>query len=163
MQLLKENDPRLKKVCTVWDWNEDGDPEPFVRMLARIMFEYNGIGLAAPQCGTAKRMFIMGNQDKLKVCINPELIYGTGEVRDTEGCLSFPDLWLNVNRYKEILVRYWNIRGEMVEEKMFGLEAIVFQHELEHLDGITFDTKVGPVSLDWAKQKRKKKSRHPFN
>jgi peptide deformylase len=55
------------------------------------------------------------------------------------------------------------MKGEVREEKLQGLEARVFQHELDHLDGILFDTKVGPASLDWAKQKRKKKLRHSFD
>lgn len=163
MKLLDENDPALRQSSHPWDFDIDGNPEPLAISLMRSMMEHNGIGLSACQVGTFKRIFVMGNSDKLKVCINPELLYGDTECRDIEGCLSFPNLWLTVTRYKEVLVRYWNLKGEMVEEKLRGLEARVFQHELDHLDGITFDTKVGPVSLDWAKQKRKKRSRHPFN
>ena len=163
MQLLKENDPRLRVVSTEWDFIVDGDPEPIVLLLGKIMMENNALGLSSPQCGTAKRIFVMGNSDKFKVCINPQILYGFDTCRDVEGCLSFPNLWLTVNRYKEVLVRYWTMKGQMVEEKLQGLEARVFQHELDHLDGILFDTKVGPASLDWAKQKRKKKLRHSFD
>jgi peptide deformylase len=163
MQLLKENDPRLKAISTPWDFTIDGDPEPIVLLLGKLMMENNALGLSSPQCGTAKRIFVMGNVDKFKVCINPEIIFGHDTCRDVEGCLSFPNLWLNVTRYKEILVRYYNMKGQIVEEKLQGLEARVFQHELDHLDGILFDSKVGPASLEWAKQKRRKKSRHSFN
>jgi len=163
IKLLQENDPLLRQVCEPWDFSVDGDPTELVKTMTKIMFENNGIGLAAPQCGVSKRFFIMGNSDKLFVCINPEILYGEGENRDIEGCLSFPDLWFRVLRNTKIKVRYQNITGEIVEQEFKDLIARVYQHELDHLDGICFDTKIGPVSLSFAKQKRKKKLRHSFN
>jgi peptide deformylase len=163
IKLLQENDPLLRQVCEPWDFSVDGDPTELVKAMTKIMFENNGIGLAAPQCGVSKRLFIMGNSDKLFVCINPEILYGEGENRDIEGCLSFPDLWFRVLRNTKIKVRYQNITGEIVEQEFKDLIARVYQHELDHLDGICFDTKIGPVSLSFAKQKRKKKLRHSFN
>jgi peptide deformylase len=159
IKLLQENDPLLRQVCEPWDFSVDGDPTELVKAMTKIMFENNGIGLAAPQCGVSKRLFIMGNSDKLFVCINPEILYGEGEKRDVEGCLSFPDLWFRVLRNTKIKVRYQNITGEIVEQDFKDLIARVYQHELDHLSGICFDTKVGPVTLDLAKQKRRKKSK----
>lgn len=163
IKLLQENDPLLRQVCEPWDFSIDGDPTELVKAMTKIMFENNGIGLAAPQCGVSKRLFIMGNPDKLFVCINPIILNGTGNVRNTEGCLSFPNLWLNVNRFESINVKYQDITGSIIENTFTGLIARVYQHELDHLDGICFDTKIGPVSLSFAKQKRKKKLRHSFN
>jgi peptide deformylase len=157
VQLLKENDPSLRLEADNYNFETDGDPTELVRNMTKIMFENNGIGLAAPQVGVLKKLFIMGNLDKLIVCINPEIISGTGEERDLEGCLSFPDLWLHVNRYETINVRYQDMSGKSIELELSGLAARVFQHELDHLSGVCFDTKVGPVSLDFAKQKRKKR------
>lgn len=157
IQLLKENDQILRQVSEPWDFTTDGDPTELVKSMTKIMFENNGIGLAAPQVGVMKRLFIMGNSDKLFVCINPTLISGGEFARDLEGCLSFPDLWLHVSRYKQIKATYQDMLGNVVETTLEGLIARVYQHELDHLDGVCFDTRVGPVTLDFAKQKRKKR------
>lgn len=157
IQLLKENDQILRQVSEPWDFTTDGDPTELVKSMTKIMFENNGIGLAAPQVGVMKRLFIMGNSDKLFVCINPTLISGGEFARDLEGCLSFPDLWLHVSRYKQIKATCQDMLGNVVETTLEGLIARVYQHELDHLDGVCFDTRVGPVTLDFAKQKRKKR------
>jgi peptide deformylase len=159
IKLLQEDDESLRQIAEPWDFTTDGDPAELVRAMTKIMFENNGIGLAAPQVGVLKRLFIMGNSDKLIVCINPTLISGGDFYRDIEGCLSFPNLWLHVNRYKQIQAHYNDIKGNTVETVLEGLVARVYQHELDHLDGVCFDTRVGPVTLDFAKQKRRKKSR----
>jgi peptide deformylase len=105
----------------------------------------------------------MGNQDKLFACINPEIIEADGNEMDIEGCLSFPDLWLRVRRAEKIKVRYYNAVGGEVETEFTGLMARVFQHERDHLDGICYDTRVGKLSLDMAKNRRKKRLRKSFN
>jgi peptide deformylase len=161
--LLKENDPILLEKSEPWDFIIDEDPNDLIRDMIKVMFENNGIGLSAIQCGIKKRIFIMGNEQNLVACINPEIVESTGEIRDNEGCLSFPNLWLLVNRAEKIKVKYQTIRAETVERELDGLMARVFQHEYDHLDGICFISKVGPVALDRAKEKRKKKSRHFFN
>lgn len=159
IKIIDENSPSLREVSVPYDFNIDGDPTELVKAMAILMFDSNGIGLAAPQVGINKRLFIMGNLDKLIVCINPEIVSGTGEIRDQEGCLSFPGLWLKVNRYEKVKVRYYNTKAELIELDLDGLAGRVFQHEYDHLDGITFDTKVGKVALDLAKDKRRRKSR----
>ena len=159
IKLLKEGDPLLRQNTEIYNFETDGDPTELVRAMTKIMFENNGIGLAAPQVGVLKRLFIMGNEEKLYVCINPEVISGEEEERGLEGCLSFPDLWMNVKRYKKIKVKYQTISGQIVESELSGLTARVFQHELDHLNGVCFDTRVGPATLDLAKEKRRRRSR----
>lgn len=156
LKLIPEDSEILREVAEAWDWEKDGDPSELVKAMAKLMVLHNGIGLAAPQCGVSKRIFVMGNPDHLVACINPEIISGTERVRDQEGCLSFPDLWMYVERYKDISVKYYNVAGEKVEQELTGLMARVFQHEHNHLDGICFDTKVSKLALDRAKEKRKK-------
>lgn len=163
IKLLKEDDPFLQTVATAWDFNIDGDPSDLIRDMSKIMLEHSGIGLAAPQVGVNKRIFIMGNETRLYVCINPEIIESSGSVMDIEGCLSFPDLWLHVRRAESIKVRYQNALAETVESEFTGIIARVFQHEYEHLDGVCFVSKVGKLSLEMAKKRRKKRSRHTFN
>lgn len=159
LNLVAENDPVLREIAEPWDFEKDGSPEELVKEMTKLMFIHNGIGLAAPQCGLSKRIFIMGNHDNLVACINPEIISGSDLVRDQEGCLSFPDLWLYVERYKTVTVRYYNVAGEKIERELNDLMARVFQHENQHLDGICFDTQVGKLGLQRAKEKRKKRVR----
>jgi len=123
------------------------------------MFTKGGIGLAAPQVGVSKRIFIMGNEEKLIVCINPEIVSGTGEIKDTEGCLSFPGLWLHVKRYEKVIAKYQTMNGETTQEEFDGLMARVFQHELDHLNGVCFVEKVGKLSLKLANARRAKNLR----
>lgn len=121
----------------------------------------NGAGLASTQLGIEKRFFGLKNNKKVEVLINPQIlgVYGEkvypelikdpplsgdfGEAREDflEGCLSFPDLYGTVKRYLKIEVEWQEILGENLVTKkktMNGFEAIVFQHELDHLDGILF-------------------------
>ena len=156
LKLIPEDSEILREVAEAWDWEKDGDPSELVKAMAKLMVLHNGIGLAAPQCGISKRIFVMGNPDHLVACINPEIISGAERVRDQEGCLSFPDLWMYVERYKDISVKYYNVAGEKVEQELTGLMARVFQHESDHLWGTCFDTKVSKLVLDRAKEKRKK-------
>jgi peptide deformylase len=162
-KLLKENDLLLLEISESWDFEIDGDPNDMIRDMIKIMFENNGIGLSAIQIGIKKRIFIMGNEQNLVACINPQIIGTQGEAKDPEGCLSFPNLWLTVKRAEKIKVKYQDIRGQTVERELEGLAARIYQHELDHLNGICFITKVGPVSLELAKERRRKKSRHPLN
>jgi len=158
IKLLKEGDPKLRQIAEPYDFEKDGDPTELVKSMTKIMFENKGIGLAAPQVGVSKRLFIMGNNDRLYVCINPKIIEGTGEEKDLEGCLSFPNLWLKVKRYTTTIAEYQDIQGNIQRVELHGLTGRVFQHELDHLDGVCFDTKVGPTTLELAKEKRRRKS-----
>jgi len=159
IKLVKENDEVLRQQATAWDFDIDGDPSELIRHLAKTMMENNGIGLAAPQVGILKRIFVMGNEQRLFACINPEILESTGEYIDQEGCLSFPNLWLKVRRYEKIKVKYYNALGEEIISEFEGIIGRVFQHERDHLDGVCFDTRVGKLSLEMAKNRRKKKLR----
>lgn len=156
LKLLDETDPFLREVADPWDFEVDGDPSELIKEMSRIMLSSRGIGLAAVQVGVKKRIFIMGNEVSVIAYINPELVEGIGEDIETEGCLSFPDLWLKVKRYEEVKVKYQNEQGAVVYDTLRGLSARVFQHENDHLNGICFITRVGPVALLRAKQKKKK-------
>jgi len=114
----------------------------------------NGAGLASTQLGIEKRFFGIKNNKKVEVLINPKIfgVYGQkvypvmvdDDEKDEdflEGCLSFPDLYGTVKRYLKIEAVWQEIeKGKLVDKKktLNGFEAIVFQHELDHLDGILF-------------------------
>lgn len=158
LKLLEEGNPQLKQASDPYDFEKDGDPSELIKAMTKVMFENNGIGLAAPQVGINKRLFIMGNDQQLYAIINPTIVLKEGEVvKDIEGCLSFPKLWLRVNRSDKIQVSYQDISGQKITTEFTGLRARVFQHEYDHLEGICFDTRVGPAALDLAKEKRRRK------
>ena len=157
LELLKENDPQLLEVSELWDFEVDGDPTELVTELSKFMAANGGVGLAAPQVGIKKRIFIMGNFTKLVACINPMIVFLAEErALDLEGCLSFPDLWLKVKRAPACIVQYYNTDGIHVERELAGMEARVFLHEFDHLMGVTFDQRAGGTTLMMAKDKRKK-------
>jgi peptide deformylase len=156
LKIIPEDSEVLREVAEAWDWEKDGDPSELVKAMSKLMILHGGIGLAAPQCGITKRVFVMGNSDHLVACINPVILHGREHDRSVEGCLSFPDLWMYVERYRDITVEYYNVSGEKVQQELTGLMARVYQHERDHLWGTCFDTKVSKLALDRAKEKRKK-------
>lgn len=159
LKLVDENNLVLKKVAEPYDWEKEPKPENIVMDMIKIMYLRGGIGLAAPQVGISKRILVMGTPEKSYICINPEIISGEGNINDIEGCLSFPGLFLHVKRYEKIKVKYQNILGEFKEEEFDGIIARVFQHELDHLNGVCFVDKVGKLSLKLATARRKKNLR----
>jgi peptide deformylase len=116
---------------------------PRIETMFRIMQEEGGIGLAAPQVGWSVRLFITripvgesgGDQ---RVYINPEIISASGEEEGEEGCLSFPDLRGRIRRHTELYLRARAADGTVFEEHGYGLTARCWEHELDHLDGILF-------------------------
>jgi len=111
----------------------------------RIMVKNNGIGLSAPQVGIFTRFFIMkdfrGN-DKIEIVINPEIIkYGDKIGTFREGCLTYPGEIFIVKRAKQIRARWFDINGMEVYRKMSGRESQVFQHEFDHIQGISCKNK----------------------
>ncbi|MDX2084172.1 MAG: peptide deformylase [Candidatus Melainabacteria bacterium] len=105
----------------------------------------NGVGLAAPQIGVSKRVFVLDcgtDEDPLPpmVFINPVIVRREGAVLSREGCLSFPDVYTDVKRYGNITVRFTDLSGrpkELTVEAGTLLNRAI-QHELDHLDGVLF-------------------------
>lgn len=98
-----------------------------------------GIGLAASQVGVLERVIVLKTEKGLEVFINPKILKKSKEKEVAEeGCLSFPSLWLKIKRPKEVEIRTLNEKEEKLETKVQGLLARVFQHEIDHLDGILF-------------------------
>lgn len=106
--------------------------------LADTMLDKDGLGLAAPQIGVSVRMFVMRANPIIAV-VNPEIIdQSEDHIYLEEGCLSYPGLILKVKRPKWIKARFARPNGEIVTEKFIGISARIFQHELDHLDGVVF-------------------------
>ncbi len=116
-----------------------------VQDLLDTMYAKNGVGLAAPQIGENVRVFVIDvstNNEPLNpiVFINPKIIKKSGAVKSNEGCLSFPEAYTDVKRYKNIMVKATNEHGKtfVLEAKDGSLLARAIQHENDHLDGILF-------------------------
>jgi peptide deformylase len=120
--------------------HEIGDINGSIARLAGDMFETlydaHGAGLAAPQVGVQKRLFVYDIDDDPRVIINPEIGESRGEWTYMEGCLSVPGLSWEIVRPKEILLRGYDLDGNEVQIEADELLARCFQHELDHLDGV---------------------------
>lgn len=109
--------------------------------MAETMYAAPGVGLAAPQIGIAKRLFIVDvavdddEPSDLRVFINPEVIELHGETTFNEGCLSFPGIREDIDRAERVRVRALDRHGKPFELEADGLLSIAIQHENDHLDG----------------------------
>lgn len=112
--------------------------------MAETMYEAPGVGLAAPQVGVSKRIVVLDPHDDetgLIELINPEIIEGEGWVQGAEGCLSIPGYVGDVYRYAKIKVVALDRNGHKVWYEVEGFLARIFQHEIDHLDGILYTDK----------------------
>jgi peptide deformylase len=101
------------------------------------MYDAPGLGLAAPQVGVQKRIFVFDDQDgRSGVLVNPEIRESRGEWEHQEGCLSIPGLYFDIVRPKEILLVGHDLDGNEVQIEADEMMARIFQHELDHLDGV---------------------------
>jgi peptide deformylase len=107
-----------------------------IKKMAKIMYSGKGIGLAAPQVGTLERVIIADIGEGLISMVNPEILTGFGEDYMDEGCLSLPDMVVNVKRQQSIFVRYLDKNEREKESELDGLTARVIQHEVDHLNGV---------------------------
>lgn len=114
-----------------------------------IMRKANGVGIAAPQVGVSERVIVIAPEKRAIVLINPVLTSHSGSQICEEGCLSIPGLYGDVERFEEVEVEAYDIKGNAVGFTMTGYAAVVVQHEIDHLDGILFIDKVNPATLHW--------------
>ena len=165
--LLPPNDPRV--LSSIAEFNieifkddEKIELKEFVDNMFETMKKYGGIGLSANQVGKPYRMFVMGDHPNIKegkkwVCINPKITNVTKDlIRYKEGCLTFPFLFLDIERPQDISVEYLDENLEKKEEHMTGIVARCFQHEFDHMQGIVFTEHVSKLKLDMALKKRDK-------
>ncbi len=114
--------------------------------LGETMRAAPGIGLAAPQVGVQRRVFVysLSEEEDIVALINPEIIERSGEEIDSEGCLSIPGISYDVARAQRVVLRALNIDGETIEIEAVDLVARVLQHEVDHLDGVLFIDRIDP-------------------
>ena len=113
-------------------------------MFATLYKSDSGIGLAAPQIGVQKKIFVWDMGEEPLVVINPVIAESSGEWAYDEGCLSIPGQYVEMVRPKEVLMKGWSIDGEEVTFEADELAARLFQHEIDHLDGILMFDRMEP-------------------
>ncbi len=115
-----------------------------------LMYSHEGLGLAAPQVALDIQLLVMNfagdpeKKDQEYVAINPVIVESKGMLNDREGCLSFPGLYQNIRRAKTVKVQAYNLKGELYEMVCTDLPARVWQHEIDHLQGVLFIDKMSP-------------------
>jgi len=133
--------------------------------LIDTMYDADGVGLAAPQIGINKRIFVMDcsseNEEKdCRVVINPEIEHASEELGSyKEGCLSIPGITEEISRPKVIKVLYQDVNGVLQRDTYDDLWSICFQHELDHLNGKLFIDHLRPMKKILVKNKMKKSSK----
>jgi len=127
----------LRKKCKkVENINED-----IIRIfneMYKVMVSSKGIGLAANQVGLDLSLIIIEFENKIFKLVNPKIIKKEGRIRFREGCLSFPNIELDINRAKKVWVEALDEHGNELNLELENTLAVVFQHEIDHINGITF-------------------------
>ncbi|GHV85451.1 hypothetical protein AGMMS50230_10590 [Spirochaetia bacterium] len=138
-----------------------------IRQLALAMVDTmhrdRGVGLAGPQVGQLKRIFVTHAEgDESRVFINPSIIWTSqNEINYEEGCLSLPGLWADIKRPESIKIQAWNEKGRAFTLEASGILARVIQHEYDHLEGILFIDRVNEVKREKLLVKLEKRAARP--
>jgi peptide deformylase len=163
MQIFQHPYEILNTVSTAWTKEDSiegyNDIEKFAHDMIKLMIDNKGMGLAANQIGITKRFFAIGSMSfdtfkKSAIIWNPLIkTFSTEKVWDEEGCLSFKGTFVKVERPKIIEVEYETTQGTKQSARLDGMESKCFQHEYDHLEGITFNKRISKLRWDMAKKK----------
>ena len=143
----------------------DDDLKKLVDDMADTMYEGNGVGLAAPQIGLSKRLFVVDTSapeepSTLKAYVNPKIIVKDQPIVWNEGCLSLPGLYRDVQTYGHVIVEAQDVEGNWFREEAKELRAVALLHEYAQLDGGVFIDRLSPLKLrlvrkSWGKRIRR--------
>jgi peptide deformylase len=164
-EVLQFPDKRLTRVSARVDEVTDEIRQLASDML-EVMYDEPGIGLAAPQVGVAVRLIVVDTQwteedseRDPRVLLNPEITAADGSVTWNEGCLSVPDFEADVERSERVTLEAVDLAGNTVKVDAEGIEAVCFQHEIDHLDGKLFIDRISRLKREMYVRKRKKQLR----
>ena len=177
VELVYYPDPRLRDVARPVETIDD-ELRELVPKMFQVMYRAHGIGLAGPQVGAGRRIVVANmaadpaRKEEEQVFVDPVILESTGDVREEEGCLSLPGMVVQIQRADHVLVRYRDLEGNDVQRPAEALEAKLFQHEIDHLDGILIvDKMTAADKKQWAsllkeleqdfKDKRKPRGKGP--
>jgi len=175
LKILTYPDPVLRKKCEPVEEIDD-DLLKLLDDMADTMYQAPGVGLAASQVGITKRVIVADikprerisespedeeillppDRSELIELINPEIVFSEGEVVGEEGCLSIPGFVSDVKRKYNVVVEGYNRDGEPIQIECEDLLARVFQHEIDHIDGILFIDRLGRLKRELLKKKIEK-------
>jgi peptide deformylase len=148
LRVIYYPDPRLKRKSLPVTVFDDSLKQTANRML-ELMREHKGVGLAAPQVGLNIRLFVVnatGKPEDDRIYVNPILTEADGDEEDEEGCLSLPDINVNVRRpTARLKMQAQDLDGKPFEEIGEGFITRVWQHENDHLNGVLIIDRMGPV------------------
>jgi len=154
LQIIHYPHPTLRHVSRPLK-KVDSELRAIIREMFRLMYEHQGVGLAANQVDLPYRVFISNLEgspdrpDAEQVFINPVLSGAKGSEEAEEGCLSIPTVYGPVRRAARIKIDAYSLSGEAISEELEGLAARVVQHETDHLDGTLFIDRISPtVKMD---------------
>lgn len=148
--LLRQKSQNVEKI--------DESIEKIVHDMAETMYFNKGVGLAAPQVGISKQILTIDAGKGLICLINPLLVGKEGEIQMEEGCLSFPDVSLELTRCKKVTLKGITLEGEELMLEAEDLLARIFQHEIDHLEGVLIIDRVSPLKRQLVKKRFQKKS-----
>ena len=164
MKLVKETNAILKQKCELFDFNEPIiDPYELSDGLQKIRKEGGGIGLAAPQVGLNTQALVIGmgnftteGSEKFdQVFFNPTIkSYGGEESYMIEGCLSYPNLFVEVKRPAKIVLEWYTEEGTECDQEFDDMVSRILQHEVDHLNGISFINRANSFHLKRSYKKR---------
>jgi peptide deformylase len=178
LPLIIAPDPFLKKISKPVEAVDD-DLKEFMKKMVATMYQENGIGLASVQVGVLKRVLVMDVDYEIddhhhhhdeegfsgvhvtnsnpQYFINPEIIeFSKNNSSFNEGCLSFPGARAEVIRPESIKLKYLDFNGEKQVKEFDGISATCLQHEIDHLNGITFVDKISPLKREMILKRMKK-------
>jgi peptide deformylase len=164
-EVLKFPDKRLREISKPVSEVTD-EIRTLAHDMCDVMYDEPGIGLAAPQVGEPVRLIVVdtewtqedGERHPL-ILVNPEISEREGEITWTEGCLSVPDFEAEVERSARVRLVAQDLEGEEVAIDAEVLQAVCFQHEIDHLDGVLFIDRISRLKRSLYVKKRKKQLR----
>lgn len=149
MKIVNYPHPALREKCKPVTALDESVRTAAAKML-ELMYEHDGLGLAAPQVALDYQMLVINfkgepkDKDAELVAINPVIIESQGAEKDREGCLSFPGLYQDIRRAKTVKVQYYTLDGQLQEMLCHDLPARIWQHEIDHLNGVLFIDRMAP-------------------
>ncbi len=150
MQIIKYPHPTLRYKSKPLK-RVDRELKEMIAEMFDLMYTHDGLGLAANQVDLPYRVFVMNVKDESgdgqeRVFINPVISRKSGQAEESEGCLSFPEIYAPVRRPERIVVSAYGLDGREFSYAMDGLYARAVQHEVDHLDGVLFIDRLSPAN-----------------
>ena len=165
MRLVEETHPILLQKCEPFNFDEPiMDPYELSEGLHKVRKDGAGVGLAAPQVGLNSQVLVIGmgnfqtegTEDYNQVFFNPTILsYEEGDIYMIEGCLSYPGLFVKVKRPENMTMEWYTEEGTRCEERFVSMTSRILQHEVDHLNGITFLKRAVSYHLQKARKDRK--------